>query len=262
ARHLSPNMSTRAPFTAVLFILLTISVQGQSTASIEGLITDQAGAVIRGAEITATDAAIGVTRKSVTDDSGRYQLPALPIGDYRLEVHAKGFQTRILQSMPVEVGRRLNYDFELQIGNVEQVITVSSASDLIERSTTSVGHVIRQNMVQDLPLNGRYFLELGLLAPGSVVPPQGAFSAAPMRGLGGLSINTGGNREETVNYVVNGITLNDLTFSTIAFQPSISTVQEFKVDNSTFSAEFGQSSGAVVNIATRSGANKFHGELF
>jgi len=255
-------MSTRAPFTAVLFILLTISVQGQSTASIEGLITDQAGAVIRGAEITATDAAIGVTRKSVTDDSGRYQLPALPIGDYRLEVHAKGFQTRILQSMPVEVGRRLNYDFELQIGNVEQVITVSSASDLIERSTTSVGHVIRQNMVQDLPLNGRYFLELGLLAPGSVVPPQGAFSAAPMRGLGGLSINTGGNREETVNYVVNGITLNDLTFSTIAFQPSISTVQEFKVDNSTFSAEFGQSSGAVVNIATRSGANEFHGELF
>src|SRR5262249_16789099 len=103
---------------------------------------------------------------------------------------------------------------------------------------------------------------LGLLVPSSVTPPQGAFSSAPMRGLGPLAINTGGNREETVNYLVNGITLNNLTFGSISFQPSISTVQEFKVDNATFSAEYGQSSGAIVNIATRSGSNEFHGELF
>ncbi len=83
-----------------------------------------------------------------------------------------------------------------------------------------------------------------------------------MRGVGSLAINTGGNREETVNYLVNGITLNNLTFSSITFQPSINTIQEFKVDNSTFSAEYGQSSGAIVNIATRSGTNEFHGEVF
>src|SRR5262249_4377345 len=134
--------------------------------------------------------------------------------------------------------------------------------DMIENSTVSVGHVMDRRTVQELPLNGRYFLDLGLLVPGSVTPPQGAFSAAPIRGLGSFAINTAGNREETINYVVNGITLNNLTFSSISFQPSISTIQEFKVDNSTFSAQYGQSSGAIVNIATRSGTNEFHGEIF
>ena len=118
-----------------------------------------------------------------------------------------------------------------------------------------------RRMVQELPLNGRYFLDLGLLVPGSVTPPQGAFSSAPIRGLGSFGITTAGNREETINYIINGI-INNLTNSSITFQPSIGTVQEFKVDNSTFSAEYGQSSGAVVNIATRSGGSEFHGEVF
>ena len=122
--------------------------------------------------------------------------------------------------------------------------------------------MIDRRMVQEIPLNGRYFLDLGLLVPGSVTPPQNGFSAIPGRGEGAFAINTAGNREETVNYMINGITLNNLWFNSINFQPSISTVQEFKIDNSTFSAEYGQSSGAIVNIATRSGANEFHGELF
>ena len=117
-------------------------------------------------------------------------------------------------------------------------------------------------MVQDIPLNGRYFLDLGLLAPGSVTPTQSGFSTVPSRGVGALAINTAGNREETVNFMINGITLNNMVFSSITFQPSIATIEEFKVDNSTFSAQYGQNSGAVVNIATRSGANNFHGELF
>jgi carboxypeptidase family protein len=257
-------MSTFAPVTvACLFLLLCISVQAQSTASLEGSITDQRGALIRRAEITATDDSIGVTRSSVTDDAGRYQIPALPIGDYRLEVRAKGFQTQILERVRVEVGRTLTYDFELQVGDVKQTVSVTTgAGDLIERAGFSVGHLIDRAKVQELPLNGRYFLDLGVLAPGSVIPPQGAFSSAPIRGLGSFSITTAGNREETVNYLVNGITLNNLTNSSITFQPAISTIQEFKVDNSAFSAEYGQSSGAVVNIATRSGANEFHGEIF
>ena len=112
------------------------------------------------------------------------------------------------------------------------------------------------------PLNGRYFLDLAFWLPGRLRRSQSGFSTTPSRGLGALAINTAGNREETVNYMVNGITLNDLVFSSIVFQPSISTVQEFKIDNSTFSAEYGQSSGAVVNVATRSGTSQFHGELF
>lgn len=156
----------------------------------------------------------------------------------------------------------MTQDFQLEAGDISEALSVSPATNLVEAATVSVGHVVDQLMVQEVPLNGRYFLDLGLLVPGSVSPPQGAFSAAPMRGLGSLAINTAGNREETVNYIVNGITLNNLTFGSISFQPSISSVQEFKVDNSTFSVEYGQSSGAIVNIATRSGANEFHGELF
>ncbi len=254
---------TSSPLAVVVFVLLSTCAHAQSTSSIEGSIIDQHGALISRAEITASDAQIGVTRQTITDDSGRYQIAALPVGDYRVEVRAQGFQTRIRERVRIEVARRVTQDFQLQVGDVTQEVSVTtSTSDLIERATISVGNVIDRERVQTLPLNGRYFLDLGLLAPGSVTPPQGAFSSAPIRGLGSFSITTAGNREETINYVINGITLNNLTNSSITFQPSIGAVQEFKVDNSTLSAEYGQSSGAVVNIATRSGANEFHGELF
>ena len=100
------------------------------------------------------------------------------------------------------------------------------------------------------------------MAPGSVTASQNGFSTTPSRGSGALAINTAGNREETVNYRINGIALTNPVSSAISFQPSISTVQEFKIDNTTFSAEYGQSSGAIVNMATRSGTSEFHGELF
>lgn len=174
---------------------------------------------------------------------------------------ATGFKKQVIENLTIEVGRRITQDFQLEAGDISEQISIVATNDPIDRST-AVGHVIDRRTVQNIPLNGRYFLDLALLVPASVTPPQGAFSAAPMRGLGSLAFNTAGNREETVNYQVNGITLNNLTFSSISFQPSINTIQEFKAENSTFSAEYGESSGAVVNIATRSGANDFHGEVF
>jgi hypothetical protein len=237
-------------------------VSAQSTASVEGQVIDQHGAVIPGVRITASNSAISIERETTSDSNGRYQLPALPIGDYTLAAIAAGFKTQVVDSLRIQVAGRISQDFELETGEVSEQVTISSANTAIERSTSSVGHVIDRRMVQELPLNGRYFLDLGLLVPGSVTPPQGAFSSAPVRGVGSFSITTAGNREEAVSYVINGITLNNLTNASITFQPSIGAVQEFKVDNSTFSAEHGQSSGAVVNIATRSGGNEFHGEVF
>src|SRR4051812_6514669 len=235
----------------------------QSTASIEGQVTDQNGAVVRGAEVAAVSRELGLRRTAVTDDAGRFQVAALAVGDYRIEVRASGFKTEVVESATVEVGKSLALNFRLQVGDVsEQVVTVTAEQDLTEQTTMAVGHVVAQRMVHETPLNGRYFLDLGLRMPGSVTPPQGAFSASPMRGLGSLAFNTAGNREETVNYLVNGITLNNLTFSSVSFQLPLSTIREFKVDNSTFGAQYGESSGAVVNIATRSGTNAFHGELF
>ena len=154
------------------------------------------------------------------------------------------------------MGRTITQNFQLHVGDVAQTVTVTPEHVfLLEQNTMSIGHVVDQKLVHDTPLNGRYFLDLGLRVPGSVTPPQGAFSASPARGVGSLAINTGGNREEAVNYLVNGITLNNLTFSSISFQLPINSIQEFKVDNSTFSAQDGQSSGALVNIATQSGGN-------
>ena len=215
-----------------------------------------------GARIALRNTATGLERIVETDSEGIYQAAALPVGAYRVEAYATGFQIQVVESLIIEVGRAVAQDFSLRVGDIAQEMIVTPTGNLIDRATVSVGHVVDRRIVEEAPLNGRYFLDLGLLVPGSVTPVQSAFSAAPMRGLGSLAFNTAGNREETVNYLVNGITLNNLTFSSITFQPSISTIQEFKVDNSTFSAEYGQSSGAIVNIATRSGGNEFHGELF
>ncbi len=261
-----PDASIRHIFAATVLAFCLHALLGtasaQSTATLEGRVVDQAGAVVAGALITVRHQETGVERVVKTDGEGNYQVAALPVGAYQVKIQLSGFQTQILESLTIEVGRSVIQDFRLGVGDLSQEVIVPATSTQVEHTTISVGHVINKRMVQEIPLNGRYFLDLGLLVPGSVTPPQGAFSAAPMRGLGALAINTAGNREETVNYMINGITLNNETFSSISFQPSVSAIQEFKVDNSTFSAEYGLSSGAIVNIATRSGANEFHGELF
>jgi hypothetical protein len=235
---------------------------GQSTAVLQGRVVDEFSDVVVGAKITLSNTAMGVEWNTQTDSQGNYQLVALPVGTYRVAIQASGFQILIIDALNVEVAQTVVQDFRLKIGSIEQTVTVKPEGTQIDRGTTSVGHAVNQRTVQEIPLNGRYFLDLGLLVPGSVTPPQSGFSAIPVRGSGAFAINTAGNREETVNFMINGITLNNLWFNSINFQPPISTIQEFKVDNSTFSAEYGQNSGAIVNIATRSGANNFHGELF
>src|SRR5205085_1764735 len=190
------------------------------------------------------------------------QVASLQPGVYRVEVQAQGFQTQVVAALSLEVARTVVQNFQLTVGSVAQEITVTSDAPVIESATTSVGTVISQRTVQEIPLNGRHFVDLGLLIPGSVTPPQNGFLTAPLRGQGSFAINTAGNREDTVNFQINGVNLNDMVQNQITFQPSINTVSEFKADNSTFSAEYGRNSGAIVNIATRSGANEWHGELF
>jgi len=252
----------RSTIASSIIILLCTAIHAQSTASIEGQVTDQVGATVPLARVIVVSREFGITRSVVTDRVGIYQIVGLPVGVYRIEVSAPGFQKQMVERLTLEVGRRVTKNFQLRIGDVSQVVIVPTNSNLVEQSNISIDHIVDQRMVRETPLNGRYFLDLALRVPGSVTPPQSAFSAAPARGLGSLAINTGGNREETVNYLVNGITLNNLTFSSLSFQLSINTIQEFKVDNSTFSAEYGQSAGAIVNVATRSGSNEFHGEVF
>ncbi len=139
---------------------------------------------------------------------------------------------------------------------------VESAPPQIETQTMTVGQVIDRQTVQEIPLNGRHFLDLTVLTPGGVVAPTAGSLTGASRGLGANSFITAGNREDSVNFQINGVNLNDMSQNQITFQPSINTTSEFKIDNSTFSAEYGRSSGSIVNVSTRSGTNAFHGEVF
>src|ERR1700754_2939034 len=261
-----PDAITRRLFAAslatLLLLILFVPARAQSTATLRGRVVDPHGAVVPGANITTHNLANGAESVAETDSEGFYQLAALPVGSYRLEVQAAGFRTEVIERFIVEVGRSAAQDFQLEVGAVSQSVSVTSDTPLVERATISVGQVINERTVQELPLNGRHFIDLGLLVPGSVTPPQNGVLAPPARGQGSFALNTAGHREDTVNYQVNGINLNDQINNIITFLPPVSSLQEFKVDNSTFSAEYGRNSGAVVNIATRQGTNEFHGELF
>jgi hypothetical protein len=252
----------RLSFVFFVFLFVAATAMAQSTATLQGTVKDQKGDVVAGAKVTARNQGTGIDRTTQTDSEGNYQLAALPVGNYSLEVEMQGFKRQLVNSLAIEVGRTLVRDFSLEVGGLEQSVTVTAESPVIESATTSVGQVINQRTVQEIPLNGRHFVDLGLLIPGSVTPPQNGFLTAPLRGQGSFGLNTAGGREDTVNFMINGINLNDMVQNQITFQPSINTVQEFKADNSTFSAEYGRNSGAIVNIATRSGTNEFHGELF
>jgi hypothetical protein len=151
----------------------------------------------------------------------------------------------------------------MDVGAISEQVLVSSDVPVIETATISVGTVINQRTVQEIPLNGRHFrgsrtTDSGFSDATAKRLSDGAACAARAR----LPFNTAGNREDTVNFMINGVNLNDMVQNQITFQPSINTVQEFKADNSTFSAEYGRNSGAIVNIATRSGTNDYHGEFF
>jgi hypothetical protein len=245
----------------LVLLVFCCHVHGQSTASIEGQVTDQNGAVVPGVEIKALNRAIAVARVTTSDNGGRYQIDALPVGDYRIEVSARGFQTQVLDRLEVEVARRITQDFQLEVGEASEQVTINSTNGLIDQRSVSVGNVIDRRTVQEIPLNGRHFIDLGLLVPGSVTPPQNGNLSAPTRGQGSQAMNTAGNREDNVNFQINGINFNDLINNIITMLPPISGIQEFKIDNSTFSAEYGRNSGSVVNVATRSGTNEYHGEL-
>src|SRR5712692_8535637 len=248
----------------LLLLLFHLTAMAQSTATLQGTVVDQLGALLPHAKIIVRNRATRVERTTQTDSTGRYQVAALPVGSYRIEVQAPGWQTQVVDDVTLEVSQTTIRNFQLAVGTIRQDVIVTDETPVVESATITVGQVINQKTVQEVPLNGRHFVELGLLIPGSVTSPQDTTNLVtrPTRGQGPFGFHTAGNRAETVNFMVNGINLNDMATNIITFQPSISTVQEFKVDNSTFSAEYGRNSGAIVNIATRSGSNLWHGEIY
>jgi hypothetical protein len=247
---------------SLLLLALATTAFAQTTASIRGSVADQNGAAVVGATVSVKNSALGIERTTQTNSTGSYEVPALPPGAYNVQVQMNGFATQLAKDVLLEVSKNSVQSFSLKVANNTEVVTVEATAPVVESTTMTVGQTINQRTVQDIPLNGRHFVDLALLIPGTVTPPQNGFLTAPLRGQGSFAFNTAGNREDAINFMINGINLSDMVQNQVTFQPTINTISEFKIDNSTYSAEFGRNSGSIVNIATRSGTNQFHGEVY
>lgn len=263
--------SKRVPFRSSLVRLFTVLLllvfvggiaQAQSTASLNGTVTDPAGNAVVGAKVAVINQSTGVESDTSTDSAGGYLFPSLPIGLYRIEYSAPGFETGVVKDLKLDVAVVVTKNLQLQVGQVTERVVITADSTQVETTTPSLGQVINDKTVQEIPLNGRHFVDLSLLTPGTVMPPANGFLTAPLRGQGAFAINTAGAREDTTNWVVNGINLNDNVQNQVTFQPPIDTLAEYKIDNSTYPAQYGRNAGSIVNLATRSGTNEFHGEAF
>ncbi len=260
-----PSTSSRLTFAWALLIILVVSVPlfGQSTGAIQGTVLDATNSPIPNASVTIKEQNTGQERTIQTDSSGIYFAPSLTAGSYRVEVKSPGMATMDAVGVVVPVGTTVRQDFALKVSGTSEVVEVQGGNAvLVDGATVSVGAVVNQTQVQEIPLNGRHFVDLSMLTPGTVTPPANGSLTAPLRGQGFFSFNSAGAREDSVNFMINGINLSDPIQNQITFQPTINTVSEFKLDNSTFSAEYGRNSGSIVNIATRSGDNMWHGEAY
>jgi hypothetical protein len=256
------SLFSRAFPMVVLSAVLGSSLLAQSTAVLKGTVTDATGGAVPHAKVVTKNQATGVEWNTESDSAGSFLVPSLPIGNYSITVTAAGFQSAIAQNITLEAATTVTQNVQLQVGQVDQKVVVTVETPVIDSSTITMGQVIDQKTTQEIPLNGRHFVDLSLLTPTTVTPPANGFLTAPLRGQGSFAFVSAGQREDTINFLVNGVNLSDMVQNQITFQPSINTVAEFKIDNSTYSAQYGRNSGSIVNIATRSGANDFHGEVF
>jgi hypothetical protein len=252
----------RSAILIVCIFALSSLAMAQSTATLQGTVTDTSNAAVPNVKVVIHNQQTGVERTTQTDQAGAYLVPGLLPGTYQITFSANGFQNTVVADLKLDVASTITENVQLKVGEITQEVTVAGGEPLVNTSSVAVSQVITQKTVQEIPLNGRHFLDLAPLTPGTMTPPQNGFLVDPLQGLGSLSIDTAGQRETTLNLLVNGINLNDEVQNQVTFQPSIDTVSEFKIDNSTFPAEYGRNSGAIVNIATRSGTNQFHGEAF
>ncbi len=251
-------------YSLVLAFILFVTAQifAQSTSTLSGTVKDPSGAVLPGALVTVRNLGTGAERVITSDTVGQYAVPSLAPGDYSIRVTAPGFGAYTLQKLTLLVDAKTNLDVAMTVESAGENIQVEGTAPLIDSESITVGQVIDRQTVQEVPLNGRHFLDLTVLTPGGVTAPAAGSLTAPRRRLGANSFVTAGNREDSVNFQINGVNLNDMVQNQITFQPSINTTSEFKINNQTFSAEYGRSSGSVVNVSTRSGTNGFHGEAF
>jgi outer membrane receptor protein involved in Fe transport len=246
---------------AIAIIMFTFinptSLFGQTaTATIVGRALDEGGAVLPGVTITLTQSATGQKRTAVSDGTGSYHFLLLPVGEYELTAERAGFRKLVWRSIKLQVDQRANLDLTLKTGQTAETIEIRAGASLLQSEMAAAGTVVDRNKVLRLPLNGREFQQLALLVPGASPPAQG--SSLSFRG----GFNVAGARESANYFLLDGIDNNNSAANQYTFRPSIDMVEEFKVQTSSYSAEFGRGAGAQINLITRSGTNWYHGNVF
>ncbi len=258
-RRYSPQLAL-----AALLLWPTLSLAQLSTATINGTVADEQGAVIPGATLTLTNSATGVQSSTETNASGVYRFQSVQVGVYTLSATSEGFSTQRLEPFTLTVNQTTTLDFALQVGAVTETVEVSATAVQLQSSSAELGQAIEETTVKALPLNGRNFTQMMMLQPGVVMaPPPGTQSLSYTRQIGesaNPSVNGQNNRANV--YMLDGVANFETFGNAYAVPPIIDAIQEFKVQSHNDSAEFGMGSGGAVNVVTKSGTNEFHGSGF
>ena len=250
-----------APLLAINLAAPSALGQASSSSDAVGKVTDPTGASVSGATVHLVNNGTGSERTATTNDAGEWSIPNLPPANYRVRVEKQGFNTSEIKSLDVEIGKTANGSVQLAVGAISQTVEVSTMPAQLQTEEATVGQVIDQKQINDLPLNGRNVLQLATLAPG-VSPPQGGQTGTPGQyGTRSLYITVDGGRGSSTNYVLDGTYVRSVRFNNMSLQPNIDTLQEFNLLRSTFSTEYGQGQ-AVVSMVTKSGTNKLHGSAY
>ena len=244
----------------ILLTVTPLALAQTGTATITGLVTDDTGATLPGVTVTATNQATNVEHVSVTNSAGHYTITPVTVGTYTIKAELSGFRTSATPAIAIEARQVARLDFKMAVGAIAETIEVTGVASLLQTETTSVGEVLSGTTVQSLPLNGRNTGQLTLLLPGTVTYNPRGFT-----NIGSVNMNrpfVNGNREQTNNFTVDGLDVNETIDNRVAYQPIPDALAEISVETNNYAADVGNVGGAVINSVIKSGANQFHGNAF
>ena len=256
------GLTTLVRSVAMLLALASIAF-AQGTGEITGTITDTTGGVVPGASVRVTNVATGATRHVTSNEAGVYSVPALPPATYTVIVELQGFQTQTRRSLLLQVQQVARADFAIEAGAVQESIEVTGGAALLATEDSTVGQVIDNKRIVELPLNGRSYLQLAALTPGVNINSTPSAGATDFQGghRSRQQITINGQRGQFNHYTLDGIENTDPNFNTYILLPSVDALQEFKVQSATYPSEFGYGV-TQINVTTKSGTNQIRGSLF
>ena len=248
-------------FLGLVLALLPAGARAQTgTASITGVVMDETGGALPGVTVTATNQATNVEHVAVTNEVGNYTITPVTIGTYVIKAELAGFRTSATAPIPLETRQVARLDFRMDVGAIAESVQVTGFSPILQTETATVGEVLSGTTVQSLPLNGRNTGQLALLLPGTVTYNPRGFT-----NIGSINMNrpfVNGNREQTNNFTVDGLDVNETIDNRVAYQPIPDALAEISVETNNYAAEVGNVGGAVISSVIKSGTNQFHGNVF